>query len=282
MAFDCYQMVTDRIIEELEKGNIPWQKGWSGTAEGAYNYVSRKPYSLLNQLMLKHDDAYLSFKQVTDKGGKVNRGAKAETVVFWKMHPVEEKQDDGTTKKKMVPMLRCHKVFWIGDTTLERDEREAKATEHEPIEEAERVIQEYLLRETELTFENTRPSNRAFYRPSTDTVVVPILSQFEHAEEYYSTAFHELTHSTGNAKRLNRLTKCAAFGNEDYSKEELVAELGAAMLVNQCGIETEKSFRNSAGYLQGWLSALKNDKRLIVHAAGKAEKAVKFIREGNE
>lgn len=281
MAFDCYQMVTDRIIEELEKGNIPWQKGWSGTAEGAYNYVSRKPYSLLNQLMLKHDDAYLSFKQVTEKGGKVKKGAKAEAVVFWKMHTVEE-DVDGEKKRKQIPILRHFNVFWIGDTTLERDDREVKPTEHEPIKEAETVIQEYLLRETELKFQNTEPSNEAYYRPSTDTVVVPMLSQFECAEEYYSTAFHEFIHSTGNAKRLNRLTKCAAFGNEDYSKEELVAELGAAMLVNQCGIETEKSFRNSAGYLQGWLKALKNDKRMIVSAAGRAEKAVKFIRNGRE
>lgn len=327
MAFDCYQMVTDRIIEELEKGNIPWQKGWSGTAEGAYNYVSRKPYSLLNQLMLKHDDAYLSFKQVEAKGGKVKKGAKAEAVVFWKMLPVEE-EVDGEKKRKIIPMLRYYKVFWIGDTTLvmyevtweaetidedgesmtvtkskyfdTREEAEqfaqtvenakifepkvtdleAKPAEHEPIKEAETVIQEYLLRETELTFENSRASNEAYYSPHLDKVVVPMLSQFEHAEEYYSTAFHELTHSTGNAKRLGRLTKSAAFGSNDYSKEELVAELGAAMLVNQCGIETEKSFRNSAGYLQGWLKALKNDKRLIVSAAGKAEKAVKFIREG--
>ena len=91
-----------------------------------------------------------------------------------------------------------------------------------------------------------------------------------------------MVHSTGHMKRLNRLDATAHFGSEDYSKEELVAELGAAMLVNQCGIETEKSFRNSAGYLQGWLKALKNDKRLIVSAAGKAEKAVKFIRNGRE
>lgn len=327
MGADVYAMVTDRIVEELEKGIIPWQKGWSGTSEGAYNYVSHKPYSLLNQLMLRHNDAYLTFKQVKDKGGSVKKGAKHEIVVFWKMYPVEEDQDDGTKKKKMVPVLRYFNVFWIGDTTLvmykvtwdvdsvakykyfdtreEADEfaaglqddplvsnikvlepkyngREAKAVEHEPIKEAEGYIQQYLLREPELSFENTRPSNRAFYRPSTDTVVVPMMSQFANLEEYYSTAFHELTHSTGNVKRLNRLVNNAAFGSEDYSKEELVAELGASYLVNLCGIETEKSFRNNAGYIQGWLSALKNDKRLIVSAAGKAEKAVKYIMNGKD
>lgn len=274
---DVYKMVTDRIIEELEKGNIPWQKGWSGTTEGAYNYVSRKPYSLLNQLMLKHNDAYLTFKQVQDRGGKVNKGAKSESVVFWKMLRKEVEGKDGETKMKTIPMLRYYNVFWIGDTTLEADKRDREVTEHEPIAEAERTIQEYLLREPELTFDNTHPSNSAYYRPSTDTVVVPMMSQFAEVEEYYSTAFHELTHSTGNEKRLKRLDKKAAFGSETYSKEELIAELGAAYLVNLCGIETSKSFRNSAGYLQGWLSALKNDKKLIVTAAGKAEKAVDYI-----
>lgn len=279
---DVYKMVTDRIIEELEKGNIPWQKGWSGTTEGAYNYVTRKPYNLLNQMMLKHNDAYLSFKQVNDLGGRVKKGAKAEQV-FGKGRRVEEvENENGEIEKKVTWPFRYYSVYWIGDTTLEADKRDREVTEHEPIAEAERTIQEYLLRETELTFENTHPSNSAYYRPSTDTVVVPMMSQFAEVEEYYSTAFHELTHSTGSEKRLKRLDKKAAFGSENYSKEELIAELGAAYLVNLCGIETSKSFRNSAGYLQGWLSALKNDKKLIVSAAGKAEKAVDYITNRKE
>ena len=112
-----------------------------------------------------------------------------------------------------------------------------------------------------------------------DTVVVPMPEQFEHLESYYSTAFHELTHSTGAENRLNRLKTgaSAAFGGEDYSKEELVAELGAAMLTHHCGLESEKSFKNSAAYLQSWLAALKNDKSMIVSAASRAEKAVNYI-----
>lgn len=277
---DVYSMVTDHIIKELEGGIIPWQKGWHGAVDGSYNYVSRKPYSLINQLMLTHKDAYLTFKQVHERGGQVKKGAKSEFVVFWKMLRCEEENKDGETEVKQIPLLRYYNVFWIGDTTLEADDRDRRLIEHEPVELAERTIREYLMRETELSFENTSPSASAYYRPSTDTVVVPMMSQFDNVEEYYSTAFHELTHSTGAEKRLNRLCKDAAFGSEDYSKEELVAELGAAMLVNTCGIETEKSFRNSAGYVQGWLSALKNDKRLIVSAASKAEKAVNYIKNG--
>lgn len=285
MAVDVYKMVTDRIVEELEKGTVPWQRGWSGAADGAYNYVSKRPYSLINQLMLKHQDAYLTFKQVTEKGGKVNKGAKAEIVVFWKILRKEdpvEKDKDGKPVVHSIPMLKYYNVFWIGDTNLER--KEVERVEHEPVKEAENVIEGYLAREASLKFQNDQPSNQAYYAPLKDAVVVPMLSQFKNVEEYYSTAFHELTHSTGSKARLNRIDmkNLAAFGSENYSKEELVAELGAAMLVNTCGLETTKSFKNSASYIHSWLVALKNDKRLIVSAAGKAEKAVNYILKGEK
>ena len=119
--------------------------------------------------------------------------------------------------------------------------------------------------------------DKAFYRPSTDEVVLPIRKQFMSTAEYYSTVFHELTHSTGHASRLNRLTQAAFFGSEDYSKEELVAEIGAAALVNHVGLETSNSIRNSAAYIQNWLKVLRDDKRFIVSASGRAEKAVNLI-----
>ena len=119
--------------------------------------------------------------------------------------------------------------------------------------------------------------DRAFYRPATDSITLPHMAQFTATAEYYSTAFHELTHSTGHESRLNRLEKTAFFGTEAYSKEELIAEIGAATLVNYAGLETSNSFRNSAAYVQNWLKVLSDDKRFIVSAAGKAEKAVALI-----
>ena len=104
-----------------------------------------------------------------------------------------------------------------------------------------------------------------------------IRKQFVSTAEYYSTAFHEVVHSTGHQSRLNRLNSAAFFGTEEYSKEELVAEIGASALVNHVGLETSTSFRNNAAYIQNWLSVLKDDKRFIVSAAGKAEKAVNLI-----
>ena len=112
---------------------------------------------------------------------------------------------------------------------------------------------------------------------SQDEIHLPLREQFTRIAEYYSTAFHESVHSTGHEKRLNRLSKNAHFGNTDYSKEELVAEVGAAILMNEMGLETASSFRNSAGYVQNWLTALRNDSKMIVSAAGKAEKAVRLI-----
>lgn len=144
----------------------------------------------------------------------------------------------------------------------------------DPNENAESFIEEYLWRSgVKLIHEG----DRAYYEPLRDRVVLPRMEQFRETAEYYSTAFHELIHSTGHESRLNRLEKTAFFGSESYSKEELIAEIGAAVLVNYVGLETTSSFRNSTAYLQNWLNVLKGDKRFIVSAAGKAEKAVKHF-----
>ena len=122
-----------------------------------------------------------------------------------------------------------------------------------------------------------REGDRACYCPSADEVILPEQKQFHSTAEYYGTVFHELTHSTGHPSRLDRLSKLSFFGTEEYSKDELVAEIGAATLVNHVGLETSTSLRNNAAYLQNWLQVLKDDKRFIVSATGKAEKAVNLI-----
>ena len=120
-------------------------------------------------------------------------------------------------------------------------------------------------------------SERAFYRPSTDEIVLPMRKQFVSTSEYYSTVFHELAHSSGAPTRLNRLNSVAFFGSDECSKEELTAEIASCALVNHVGLETSTSFRNNAAYIQNWMTVLRGDKLFIVPAAGKAEKAVNFI-----
>ncbi|RHM41241.1 ArdC family protein [Mediterraneibacter gnavus] len=276
MSKSVYEMVTDRIIEQLENGVIPWKKPWNGIASGAYNRITKKPYSLLNQMLLKHTGEYATFKQWTELGGHIRKGEKSEILVFWKILPVEEKKEDGTTEIKQIAMLRYYNVFHISQIDgIEPLSYEAK--ELSPLDEAEKVISDYLTRE-HIVLENTA-SNEAYYSHSRDLIHLPLMEQFQNEAEYYSTAFHELTHSTGHKNRLDRLNSSitARFGSEDYSKEELVAEIGSANLMNILGIQTTGSFRNSTAYIQNWLSALRSDVKFIVSASCKAEKAVKYI-----
>ena len=278
MSANVYQMVTDRIIAELEKGLIPWRKPWGGAKESAHNRVTGRPYSLLNQLLLKHQGEYATYKQIQEAGGHVRKGEKSEIVVFWKIQPVKEETEDGTEEVKQIPLLRYYNVFHVA-TQCEGIEPKptAKLKELEPIEEAEKIKEAYKEREHLKIIETV--SNKAFYSPLLDYVQVPERQQYTNIEEFYSTLFHELTHSTGHKKRLNRLDTGinAHFGSESYSKEELTAEIGSAMILNMIGIDTEKSFTNSVAYVQNWLQVLKNDNKFIVSAASRAEKAVKYI-----
>ena len=271
---DIYREITDRIISQMEAGVIPWQKPWLANGK-AISRSTGKPYSLLNQMLLGRPGEYLTFKQCQEAGGKVKKGEKSSMVVFWKFI---EQEDEETGEKKEVPFLRYYNVFHIDQcegVTAKHTTATAFPDSVEPLAAAQKIIYDYLSREG-VKLSHSK-GDRAFYRPSTDEVVLPIRKQFISTAEYYNTVFHELTHSTGHPSRLNRLNKPSFFGTEDYSKEELVAEIGAATLVNHVGLETSASFRNNAAYLQNWLKVLKDDKRFIVSAAGKAEKAVNLI-----
>lgn len=277
---NVYEIVTDRIIAEMEKGIIPWQKPWTGTRDGAYSRSTGKPYSLLNQMMLRSGE-YATYKQIQEAGGQVRKGEKSSIVVFWKWLEVDDQHivdDNGNPVKTHIPMLKYYNVFNVDQCdNIEKKWDEESRTHVDPIAEAEELALEYLEREN-IPLEN-KDLGRAFYRPSTDSINMPKLDQFSGANEYYSTLYHEMTHSTGAEKRLGRIKsdKVAAFGSEDYSKEELVAEIGSATLMSMMGIEIPQTFKNSVAYLQSWIRLLKNDNRMIVSAASQAQKAVKFI-----
>ena len=278
---DIYATITERIIDALEAGVIPWHKPWTGGNCGCISYSTGKPYSLLNHLLLGGiSGEYITYRQAVQAGGHVRKGEKSKLVVFWKPF---ETVDDETGEVEQHFYLRYYNVFHLSQcegVSPRWAVSVAPVSNLQPDEAAEAIIKDYVNRSgVRLTVTS---SERAYYRPSTDEVVVPELSQYQKQEEFYSTLFHELTHSTGHPCRLNRITGTAAFGDNEYSREELVAELGAAYLVNHCGLESESSFRNSAGYIQGWLKALKNDKRLIVSAAGAAERAVALITNRKE
>lgn len=285
-----YKMVTDKVIEMINKGVIPWHKPWHFTKTGsdrdvAINYVTRKPYSLVNQWLLMEPGEYLTMTQINMLRGRVRKGEKARFVVFFTHVPyVVKDEQTGEEKQKTYPLLRYYNVFHINQcegisskfSAIEDDEP-VKAL---PMcDEADAAIMAYVDSETPLRFQNDKPSDRAYYSPAEDKVVVPMRQQFKDMAEYYSTAFHELTHSTLIETRCNRRQagKVTFFGSTEYSREELVAEMGAAMLCNQFAFDCKKAFKNSVAYLQSWVKNLKNDPRAIVTAAGKAEKAVRYI-----
>lgn len=274
---NVYQMVTDRIIQQLEEGTIPWKKPWASCLDGAFNRITKKPYSLLNQLILSKEGEYATFKQWQQVGGKVRKGEKAEIVVFWKLNEVKEEVEDGEMITKIIPILKYYYVFHISQVENVMPLIRTEHFETNPIEQAEEVLENYIERE-QITL-SVKESDRAFYSPKQDCITLPVLSQFINAEEFYSTAFHECAHSTMKKHRCDREAevKAISFGDESYSKEELIAEMTSALILNDIGIETEESFQNSSAYIQSWIRVLKEDPRFIVSVSGKAEKAARYI-----
>ena len=285
MKVNVYQMVTDKIIKSLENGVIPWHRPWKTHLDNkslAYNRISKKPYSLLNQMLLNNGGEYATFKQWVELGGHIKQGAKSEFVVFWKMlEKVEKDEKTGEEKKVTIPYLKYINVFHIscveGVKPLDNGDIYTAALPPQGIEQADGIINEYVTRE-HITFNSVR-CNEAYYSPLYDLVQVPCISQYDNVGEYYSTTFHELVHSTGHKSRLNRFkdNKSARFGTQTYSKEELCAEIGSATILNILNIESDNTFSNSVAYIQNWLKVLKNDNKFIVSASIKSEKAIKLI-----
>lgn len=283
--FDIYKMVTDRVIALMvESGKIPWEKPWIG-GSGAWNRVTGKNYSLLNQFMLGESGEYVTFKQLEEAGGRLledenGNKPKAKQVVFWKMLRKEETDENtGEVTVKEIPVLRYSNVWNVEtDTNLTRKHhKEEVANSVNAIEGLERIKNGYLER-SGVAFEE-RYGGSAYYAPIIDKVVVPRKEQFSDESLYYSTVFHELGHSTGHESRLGRIKsdEIAAYGADDYSREELVAELTSCAVLANTGVETGHSFRQSTAYIQKWVEALKADNKMIVWASSRAEKAYNLI-----
>lgn len=272
MSVKIYDMVTQRIIDQLQNNIIPWRKPWHGNAP--INFISRKPYRGINLLLLPQGGEWLTFKQCKDAGGNVRKGEKSSIIVFYST--LEKEDEHGETKT--IPFLKYSNVFHISQCEGVTSKLEATTDNNsaEPIDTAQSILDGYINR-TGVKYSHIGGSNRAFYQPSSDTITMPTMKQFTSIEEYYSTAFHELAHSTGHKDRLNRITKVAAFGDEVYSREELTAEISSAMIMNFTGIELPETFTNSVAYIQSWIKAIRNDAQTIVRASGQASKATDMI-----
>lgn len=272
---DVYEKVTNLIISLLEQGVVPWHKPWRTTGGMLpTNLISKKAYRGLNIFVLLasgfSSPYWLTFKQCNDLGGRVRKGSKGMPVVYWNWI---EKDDKETGKPKKIPFIRCSTVFNVEqcegiEEHLPKPVGEVKDV---PVLEAcEKLVADMPKRP-----EIKHAGDRASYSPLTDIVAMPERNSFDSSEAYYETLFHELVHSTGHESRVGRKFG-DRFGDEVYSKEELVAEMGAAFLCGTVGI-VERTASSSAAYLQHWIGVLKGDKQLVVCAASAAQKASDFI-----
>lgn len=275
MGNKVYDLVADKIIAQLEAGNVPWRKPWSSI--GAPRNIYGKPYRGINTILLglsKHrDPRWITYNKAKALGGQVRKGEKSTMVVFWKGIPIEEEDKNGNKVQKTIPYLRYFNVFNVEQIDGLDLPKVEEGTPVDVIAEAEAIV----------TGMPNPPSidenggNRAYYVPASDSIHMPPVAAFKEPEERYSTLFHELSHSTGHSSRLGRKTinESAPFGSEIYSQEELVAEFGSAFLCNMAGIVN--TIDNSAAYIASWIRALKNDKKLAVIAASQGQKAADYI-----
>jgi antirestriction protein ArdC len=269
----AYEIVTESIIKQLESGVAPWRKPWR--TEPPANFVSKKEYRGINIFLLASQGYgsryWVTYRQAQTLGGSVKKGQHGSKVVFWKINEYgKENKETGETENRKSILLRYYTVFNLEQCEGIKSPEPVQVIH--PLEQCESIVRSMPNRPS---FEQ---DSRAFYRPSTDTVGMPARSAFDSAEKYYSTVFHELTHSTGHPSRIGRegIMEHNPFGSEDYSKEELVAEMGAAMLCGVAGVES-RTLDNSASYLQSWINRLRSDSRLIVSAASQAQKAADYI-----
>jgi antirestriction protein ArdC len=282
---DIYQEVTETVIKLLEEGTVIWQSSWHDRG-WPKNHLTQLHYRGWNLFFLNfHSERkgyptaqYLTFKQANQLGGTIKKGEKGVKIIYWAtIKPKDDEHaptsNDEQQKSKLVP--KTYTVFNIAQTDGIEFPTVAPIikSETEKIATCEDVV-ERMPNPPKMRFDG----DCAFYQPIKDTVVVPSIEKSIGAEEYYSTLFHELAHSTGHSTRLNRkeLMETDGFGKINYAKEELTAEMTAAYLSAVTGIG-QPTIENSAAYIENWLSVLKNDKTLIIKAAAQAQKAADYI-----
>jgi len=282
---DAAEVTTNKILEALKADIVPWQQEWTGNTGLPTSLATGKLYRGVNVFTLWLTGAaagYASnlwgtYRQIQERGGQVRKGEKSTEIVFWK---IIEKKVDGEDKVKKIPLLRLFHVFNIDQADWAEGARlpaVPERTQVDPIEAAEALLADYLAGGPSLAY----GGDKAYYKPGADHIQMPARDDFTSAEAFYSTLYHEASHSTGHSKRLSRegiaQGTFGAFGDKVYSQEELVAEMGAAILCAIAGIEQKATLDNSAAYIAHWVKALSDDHSLIIKAASAAQKAVDLI-----
>lgn len=280
-ASDIKEIVVNRILELCEKENLlPWNRPWR-VKSGAFpcNLDSKHVYRGANAIMLLmapyNSPYYLTFRGIKSRDLSIKKGEKPWPIYFCQYPKKGEVDANGKPK---FPIVRFYKVWNTdqldGDIKLPASNDSDDGVKHDPIKACEDIIAGYK-GGPEISY----GGNKACYYPSLDKIAMPKMEQFEKAEQFYQTLFHEMSHSTGAKSRLERegITDKTMFGDHKYSNEELVAELGSTILCATVGIE-KVVIENSAAYIKHWMGRLKNEKLLLFEAAQKAQRACDFIQ----
>jgi antirestriction protein ArdC len=288
MSDTIHRMVTDRMIAALERGTVPWHKPWHAADGRPTSMTTAQPYRGVNVFLLgltAAEEGYRSrywgtYRQIDLLGGQVRKGEHSTPVVFWKRTEVADRdRQTGEVAVRQAPVLRYYRVFNAAQAdhlppqwfypTLEQDTK---------IRAPQTVLDGYLARGPAMRHV---AGDRAAYHPGADTIRLPLRSQFQSAEHYYATAFHEAAHSTGHPSRLNRpgIAAFDHFGSDRYAREELIAEMASSILCAETGIDGPDLFDNSAAYIAGWLSTLNHDRTLVIAAAAQAQRTCDLIRQ---
>lgn len=297
---NVYEIVTSRVLELLDRGTVPWRAGWTSSGIGqptsaatgkAYRGINRFLLALAAEAAGYSNGSWITFRQSKELGGTIRKGEKGSLCVFWRV--LDGKASAGRDEREgdedpALPggpvgergrrrfVLRYYTVFNVQQcdglpARFNPDTNETPARRLLPCEE---LVSGY-----QRAPEIVHGFNSAYYSLGADRVAMPAVSAFRTSEDYYATLFHELTHSTGHPNRLARLSGDAAtapFGSPDYSREELVAEMGSALLCAESGIACA-TVENQAAYVAGWLKTLKEDARAVVIAAAQAQRAADHI-----
>ena len=282
---DVYEIVTEQIVNMLERGVVPWRRPWTSTGLPR-NLVSKKPYRGVNVFLLSASKYvspfWLTMRQANELGGHIRKGEESTAVVFWKIEDAKRSTEnpdteDSNEKNRRRFLLRYYRVFNLEQCELPEAVLnklpKIETHQHDPIDSAERIIAG-MPNAPEIEY----AGSKAFYSVNTDRITIPPRSLFESVEEFYSTLDHEMIHACGSPKRLNResIAEAAPFGSPTYSREEMVAELGAAYLCAEAGI-SNVTIANQASYIAGWLRKFREDPKFLIHAAAQAQKAADYI-----
>ncbi len=288
MSDQIHQIVTERMIAALQQGTVPWRKPWHTATGQPRSMTTGAPYRGANIFLLglsADQDGYTSpwwgtYRQIATLGGQVRKGMRSTLVVFWKQLQVTGPDPHtGEPAARRIPMLRYYRVFNAGQADGLPGRFHPEPGQDIQLSAPQDILDRYIAAGGPQLRHAAR--DRASYHPATDMIRLPLRSQFRSAGHLYATAFHEAAHSTGHPDRLSRpgIAAFDHFGSGRYAREELVAEMSSAMLCARAGIDNSALFANSASYVANWLTTLHNDARLVITAAGHAQRACDLITE---